>query len=205
MSAGESPYHHGNVPTAIVEAALGLIEEKGVESFTLREAARAIGVTHGAVYRHFEDKRALLAAIARDGFERLAQAMAEAGKGAGANPLKRVEAMAVAYLGFALENRAHYQVMFGQRLNADERFPDLEAAIMAALRTLRDEVQQGLEAKRIAGPDARTVAFTIWSVAHGYTTLLLNGRIYTEGPRDSERFFAALLKPVLKGIAGPKG
>ena len=62
-------YHHGDLKNALLEASLKLIGEVGPEAFTLREVARALGVNHTAVYRHFEDKRALLAAIAEQGFD----------------------------------------------------------------------------------------------------------------------------------------
>lgn len=194
-------YHHGNVPAAVAEAALDLIAEKGIDAFTLREAARRIGITHGAVYRHFADKRALLAAIAEDGFNRLAEGIEKKVARAGDDALERLKALAVAYLQFAMSNRACYFVMFGPRLNPDGKFPGLEQAVMRALHDLKGEVERGLQAGHIHGPDARTVAMTIWSMAHGYTMLLLNGRIYTKGPKETERFFLSLLEPLLKGLA----
>ena len=64
-------YHHGNLREALVAAALELIAEKGPAGFTFAEAARAAGVSPAAPYRHFRDREALLADIARRGFERL--------------------------------------------------------------------------------------------------------------------------------------
>src|SRR5262245_1806188 len=63
-----SRYHHGDLPRALRDAATRLIAERGADGFTLREAARLVGVDHAAAYRHFADKRALLAAIAEDGY-----------------------------------------------------------------------------------------------------------------------------------------
>ncbi len=196
-----APYHHGNVPAAVVEAALELIEEQGVEAFTLREAARRIGVTHAAVYRHYADKRALLAAIAETGFHQLADGMERSVARVGDDPLLRLEAILVAYLRFALENQARYLVMFGPRLNADGKFPQLEEAVMRALRALREPIDRGLREGLIAGRDARTVGFSAWSLSHGYAMLLLNGRIYTKGPKESEKFFRELVRPLLAGLA----
>src|SRR2546430_17385992 len=65
------PYHHGNLREALVEAALALVEERGNPEFTLREVARRVGVTHAAPQRHFEDRAALVAAVAEEGFRGL--------------------------------------------------------------------------------------------------------------------------------------
>src|SRR5207237_1840006 len=64
-------YHHGNLREALVEAALALVEERGNPEFTLREVARRVGVTHAAPQRHFEDRAALAAAVAEEGFPAL--------------------------------------------------------------------------------------------------------------------------------------
>src|SRR2546429_977719 len=66
------PYHHGNLRQALIDAALELIEERGVPALTLREVARQVGVTHAAPQRHFADRAALVAAVAEQGFRGLA-------------------------------------------------------------------------------------------------------------------------------------
>ena len=71
-------YHHGNLREALIEAALDLIADKGPAGFTFAEAARAAGVSPAAPYRHFADRDALMADVARRGFERLEQALSKA-------------------------------------------------------------------------------------------------------------------------------
>src|SRR5512144_3334234 len=71
-------YHHGDLRNALLETALRLVSERGAEGFSLREAARAVGVSPGAAYRHFADKAALLGALSADGHARLAVAMQRA-------------------------------------------------------------------------------------------------------------------------------
>ena len=72
-------YHHGDLPRALREAATRLLAARGSEGLTLREAARAVGVHHAAAYRHFADKRTLLAAVAEEGYAALARRMHDAG------------------------------------------------------------------------------------------------------------------------------
>src|SRR5579884_242948 len=76
-------YHHGNLRNALIQAAVGLISQTGNSSFTLREIARRAGVTHAALYRHFETKEALLAEVAADGFRGLLESVQAAAEGAG--------------------------------------------------------------------------------------------------------------------------
>src|SRR5262245_17192995 len=73
-----APYHHGDLPRALVDAAIEIIGQGGIEGLTLKGAATRAGVTHAAVYRHFEDKHALLGGVADRGFERFGLALAAA-------------------------------------------------------------------------------------------------------------------------------
>ena len=68
--AREGAYHHGNLREALIQAARELIKEKGPAGFTFADAARSAGVSPAAPYRHFRDREALLADVAREGFTR---------------------------------------------------------------------------------------------------------------------------------------
>jgi AcrR family transcriptional regulator len=80
MTRRRSTYHHGDLPRALRDAARRLVAEHGPEGFTLREAARDVGVSHAAAYRHFADKRALLAAVCEDGYRALATTLRAANR-----------------------------------------------------------------------------------------------------------------------------
>ena len=71
-------YHHGDLERALVDAAVGMIREQGVQAFTLRSVGARVGVSRTALYRHFDDKAALLARVASEGFRRLHAALAKA-------------------------------------------------------------------------------------------------------------------------------
>src|SRR6476620_6243867 len=97
------PYHHGNLRRALLDEALATIRTEGVAGLTLREIGARLGVSRTALYRHFADKRALLTAVATEGFRTLRQqlvtAWEEEGRGRAA-----FQAMGVAYVGFAVSN-----------------------------------------------------------------------------------------------------
>src|SRR5262245_58828234 len=122
-SRPRATYHHGDLRRALVDAAAAIIGEVGAEAFTLREAARRIGVNHRAAYRHFTDKASLLAAVAEQGFRELIDAArAEVAAARAADPEARLLAAARAYVQFAAHRPAHFRVMFGPRLNEAGQF-----------------------------------------------------------------------------------
>src|SRR5690242_16682619 len=110
-------YHHGDLRNALVAATLKLVAKGGVEGFSLREAARAVGVSPAAAYRHFADRSALLKAVAHEGLARLAGTMEEAvasAPGAPGSPARaaaELRALGVAYVEFAVANASHFRVM----------------------------------------------------------------------------------------------
>src|SRR5271155_211382 len=85
------PYHHGNLAPTLIHAALALLKETQDWAFSLREVARRAGVSHNAPYKHFPEKRDLLAAVAAEGFEALAGRMAAA-RGGGYRARTRIAA-----------------------------------------------------------------------------------------------------------------
>ncbi|MFM9014057.1 MAG: TetR/AcrR family transcriptional regulator, partial [Gemmatimonadota bacterium] len=111
MTQPRDAYHHGDLRNALVASAVRLIESSGPGAFSLREAAREVGVSANAAYRHFDDKSALMAAVAADGFARLAARMRRAmddasTRGAdGPPPVVRFKAVGRAYVEFAADHR----------------------------------------------------------------------------------------------------
>src|SRR6478609_8541931 len=103
----QRPYHHGDLRRAIVNAALDILRETESLEFSLRELARRAGVTHNAPYKHFADKRDLLAAVSAAGFDMLTKRMAREIAGL-RNPQARLSAMMGAYIRHGVENPALY-------------------------------------------------------------------------------------------------
>jgi len=188
-------YHHGDLPNALVAAAIELLGEVG-PSFTLRQVAARVGVTHTAAYRHFEDRRALLAEVARRGYLDLARTL-RASASRARTPRSTLEAIVGAYVRFGWKRRAQYELMFGPRLNRDGRFPELEEAVRQSVRVLQQACGEllGTDEARVT----RDLGMAVWAFAHGYTSTVLQRRIHVRSMAAAERYAKTLVAPLLDG------
>lgn len=110
-------YHHGNLVEALIAATIAIIEERGVEHVSVREAAKRAGVSPGAPFRHFQSKTALMTAVAEQAMNRLTQTVAEAmAETADQEPLARFTALGSAYLRWAVANPTHFQIISSRSL-----------------------------------------------------------------------------------------
>ncbi|UXA17417.1 TetR/AcrR family transcriptional regulator [Mycobacterium sp. SMC-4] len=164
-----STYHHGDLRAVILARAATLVAERGADGVSLRELARAAGVSHAAPAHHFTDRRGLFTALAAQGWRMLASALA------GARP-EFIDA-ALAYTRFATENPGHYAVMFDRSL-VDTEDPELLAARAAAGHELAAGVAT-LDDPR-AATDPQAAGLAAWSLVHGFAMLYLNGVIGTD-------------------------
>ncbi len=159
-------YHHGNLAPALIAAARDLLTADGPGAVSLREAARRVGVSATATYRHFTDKDHLLAAVAAEGYREFAETLR------GANvKAEGFSAMGVAYIEFALAHPGLFRLMFGPLLRERERYPELGAAADEAFGVLREGAQTFASAP---GEDVESVAYAAWSFAHGLARLVLD-------------------------------
>lgn len=169
-------YHHGDLARALVDAAVALVAERGLEGLTLIDAARRAGVSHTAVYRHFDDKRALLVAIAERGFDRLAHAMKRALATAPVAPRARFLHVGRAVVRFAVDDAVLYRVMFAgvkpAALNELAAAPPDSA--FGLLLGLVGDLQRERFLRR-GGPLRHAVA--IWSATHGVAMLAAAGEL----------------------------
>ena len=161
-------YHHGNLGPALIAAARTLLDADGPGAVSLREAARRVGVSATATYRHFQDKDHLLAAVAAEGFKDFAVKMREAGESHDG-----YHAMGAAYIAFALDHPGMFRLMFGELLRERGRYPELDAAADSAFNGLRDGTKQFVGGND-ANSDVEAVAYAAWSFAHGLARLVLD-------------------------------
>lgn len=170
-------YHHGDLRAALAEAALRILVSRGEAEVSLREVARAVGVSHAAPYRHYPNREALLADLAAGGFERLGQALAALPGDADAG--RHFVAMARAYVRFAQAEPAVYRLMFGPMV----RKADHPVLAEAGYRTL-DALRAVLCALGVPAPaSAETLA--AWSLAHGLAQLLIDQRLEPDPTHDA--------------------
>src|SRR5271168_4776076 len=132
----ERGYHHGNLKEALLQAALGLIAEKGPAGFTFADAARMAGVSPAAPYRHFRDRDELLSSIAQRGFEQFELALSQAWDDGRPETVTAFERVGKAYLAFAREKPAFYSAMFESGLAVDVS-AGLHAAAERAFAVIR--------------------------------------------------------------------
>lgn len=164
-------YHHGNLKEALIQAALALISAKGPAGFTFAEAARQAGVSPAAPYRHFRDRDALLAEVARRGYVQLEKALVAAWNGASPEPTQALIAVGRAFLAFAHHDPASYSAMFESGLPVSSD-PDLHAAAERAFGALRDAVAAVVATLPPATrPPITMMALHLWSQAHGIASL----------------------------------
>ncbi len=183
-SSGEGAvYHHGDLRRHLIEVGERLLEERGVEGFTLRECARRAGVSPSAPSHHFGNVTGLLTAIATVGFDGLSEAQEAALVGAGDAPGARLRAIGGAYIRYALAHPGRFRVAFGHMpLNHED--PDLVTAGTRALEILRRELRalRGEPTGQTGDRDFDAAVALAWSAVHGFARLLIDGQLFAVDP-----------------------
>ena len=228
-------YHHGNLKEALVEAARRFIAERGLGGFTLADAAKLVGVTPAALYRHFSGRDALVAEVAERGFDELARRLAWALRGPG-TPLERFTRMGEAYLAFAEEEPGFYAAMFSTRpeeggaagssagpsagpwgrtaagsgAKGGTKGPWGQAAAdgpetAGAFNLLVNGLMMAFP-DGFGGVDPRFLALQVWALAHGLATLSAAGQLPEgAGLPDKRALLRAGVAAIVDGAAGRKG
>jgi AcrR family transcriptional regulator len=169
-------YHHGDLSRALLHEALRTIEKGGVAALTLRAVGKALGVSRTALYRHFADKSALLAAVATEGFRTLRLRTREAWE-AGGGSREGLEAMGEAYVRFAVAHPAHYRVMFGGYVRDASADSDLAREGAGAFQVLVDALVSLQKLGRVRRDNPLALAQYVWATVHGIAMLAIDGQL----------------------------
>jgi AcrR family transcriptional regulator len=177
-SGDGTPYHHGALRDALLEAAERVLERDGLSGLTLRAVAREAGVSHAAPTHHFGDLTGLVSELAAIGFRQFNAAMVAAGA-AGNLPIEKAMARAKAYVAYAQAHPGMYGLMFrAERL--DMTRPSLHEAASASFAGLAGAIgasrQEQISETALSLEQAAAIA-RAWSLVHGFTMLLLDGRL----------------------------
>lgn len=201
----ERGYHHGNLREALIQAARDLIKEKGPAGFTFADAARSAGVSPAAPYRHFRDRDALLADVAREGFQRFEAMLATGWAGGRPDPITAFHNIGRAYLAFARAEPAYYTAMFESGVSLDLN-AELRAASdrsFAVLRAAADQLVTLLPAGK--RPPALMMALHIWSMSHGIASLFGRGDGGRRSlPMTAEELLESEVLIYLQGLGFPQ-
>lgn len=165
-------YHHGNLREALISAGLSILENDGIAALSLRQLARATGVSQAAPYSHFRDKDDLLAKLAEAGFQRLAIQMATDGKGA-VSTEDRIVRLVSSYVLFARDNRALFSLMFGREIADMKKYPTLAMTAGKSYSLFSTALSQ----RTSYDVDTRFLTVAVWSLCHGLATLIVDNRV----------------------------
>lgn len=180
--AAEAPYHHGNLRSELLAAAVRAIDEQGVDALSLRALAREAGVSHAAPARHFPDRQALLDAVAIHGFEQLKLVLDDAvGRGEGFD--ERFENIATAYVQFAVSHGSLLELMYRYKHREDS--PEILAAGERAFESPMQTVIEAQAAGELVDGDPEMLASVAFATIHGLASLAGSGMLDPQNVIDA--------------------
>lgn len=197
------PYHHGDLRRALLDEAVRTIQTEGVEHLTLRTVGARLGVSRSALYRHFADKQSLLATVAKEGFSKLRQALADAWEENGHGRVG-FEAMHRAYVQFGVAHPSHYRVMFGGFIESAAKDDHFISEARSAFQVLVDALVEQQNAGDIRRDDPVLMARFVWALVHGAAMLFIDGQLPEPAQRDAlepylaERIYASIRQSTLR-------
>jgi len=207
MSTNPRLYHHGDLATALLDAAQDELVDRGMEAFSLRGVAKRAGVSHAAPAHHFKDVQGLLTALAVRGFERFVRRQSEFRRRAEKDARSQLVASGLGYVVFATENPALFRLMFGStrtnladlhlRRAAGRAYDDL---VIHVARAQGLEVRTAQEVHAVLNADLLKYIAASWAVAHGLADLLVAGRMEIIGTlpnKARQSAIAAVLRQVI--------
>ncbi len=168
-------YHHGDLRSGLIEATRQLVEEKGVDGFSVSDACRLAGVSTAAPYKHFKDKSEMITAMVMEGMGRHRQNMIDALADVPPGTPARIKALGREYVDFALREPGVFRLKFGgftDRLDD----PRLQEAGESTFNMVLREVADCLGDTEIT-PEVRRRGFMLWSFVHGLSFLLADPKL----------------------------
>ncbi len=204
MSAKDT-YHHGNLRRALLDEALAVIAEKGVEGLSLREVASRVGVSHAAPYHHFADKTALVHALAHEGLALMDDEMAAAEEAAGGDPRQRLLGIGMAYVRFAVERPDYYAAFNAPELTSggggeqpEEDQGDTWGRLISAVIACQKDGS-------LPAGDPVILGVYLWSLVHGLAELWRMGTLaqMPQGRQGLEPLASQVLSAALGSVQPP--
>jgi AcrR family transcriptional regulator len=162
----------------ILQESRELLRKEGLNGFSMRGVAERVGVSATALYRHYEDKDALLAALLQQGFSTFSSYLMRSLDGK--TPLARLRRTGRSYFDFALEHSRDYALMFMTpcaEVGLDRVSESARARMEGTFLFLVDRVKECIAAGVVAPLDPQEVALNLWAEVHGLTCLRLNGQL----------------------------
>lgn len=172
-----SAYHHGNLVEELIAATIGLIEEKGFDAVSMREAAKRAGVSPAAPFRHFASKTALMTAVAEQAMERLTAAVElELSTTGDGDPVEALRAIGRGYLFWAQANPTHFNVIASRTMidfHGSARLTGETEAIRLIMLELIDRAQASGQIHQALPPD--TLMLSARAFIYGLCRMWIDG------------------------------
>lgn len=198
--AGQRSYHHGNLRAELLEQAIEQLRATPVEQLSLRAVARALGVSQTAPYRHFNDKEALLAALAARGYRKLLVELDRARSTAGTSAASQLRAVARAYVDFAARQEQLFKLMFGPLAQPSARHPELREASRETLALVHAILGDGMRRGEFSTQDVIYLANAAWAGIHGVATLRIDSPALFRQHIDLRRQIDVAVDTFIRGI-----
>ncbi len=192
-------YHHGRLKETLIEAGISILEEEDIRALSLRKVAKRANVSHAAPYRHFDDKIALLAAIAEYGFTRLAENMEQAMNATDEDPWQQMLEIGRCYVEFGIAHPAQLTLMFSDLLKVSAK-EALSAAAAYTFTLLTRSVERAQEAKLLQSGDPREIARSVWAMEHGLAMLMKEGFFDCAAEESRTRIIRQSLVHLVSGL-----
>jgi AcrR family transcriptional regulator len=195
-----SPYHHGNLKEELLQTATEMIDKEGIDSITLRDLTQRLGTSRTAVYRHFASKEALILGVIEKGYEQLDRLFTPIFEDHTQSVAQRFNAMARAYLDFAIEHPNLYRLLFGDKYHQErEELCDYKDESQATgLYALIGLLVEGQEEGSIAQVNPMVQAAMAWASIHGLASLLIDGHLMMSD--NMEVIYEYSIGALLKGL-----
>jgi AcrR family transcriptional regulator len=202
METKKDTYHHGDLRRALMDGALAVVRERGLDALSLREVAATAGVSHAAPYHHFPDKGALVRALGYEALGRLDARMAAAETAADGGASERLLAIGLAYVLFAVERPEYFAVMTSPEMRGPHT-PEQHEPHGETWERLERAVEACQAAGQLPEGDPTLLAIGMWSLVHGLATLWVSAPLpqMPQGARGIRTLAEQVLRATLAASA----
>lgn len=172
-----SRYHHGNLREQLLNNALELLENKGIDALSMRKLGEQLGVSRSALYHHFSNKQELLAAIASLGFERWRNQCQSNLDNAQLSEKEKLRHYVTTYFQFSIKHPQIYDLMFGKTIwGNDKSTQQLKTVAYDNFHFHLTKIKHWQELGVVdSNQDSLRLAQVSWGALHGISRLFIDG------------------------------